>query len=425
MASVGWIDFSSEHRDKVRAVLSILRQPGVVDELGIGMIRDSFSDRLFPGISTIQTRAKYFTLTALLIADYERLPEAKKASQTLEDYLGHWEKWCRIQLVRKYGELGGGLGIIGFLFGVLSHVDVQRRPSSVYWTGLRTFGLVRTHLSLAELGRQLSGGQSLKAILEETPRLAGDDPDADIESGPRIRVPEIDSEYWRDLAITLTVPEAVFLRQQIAACVPDSLLGQILLDDRATMQLMRLKASATFAEFAELPFIRGLRHPELKKTVYHARDFWTILEGAHIRYNLLLEERFGTRDGVEECEGYWRAWRERLCKFDWLSWDNEFVWQLVLQHGSNMPCFTRNFVNGWIAHARAGATDVQGCNRLVTDQECCNKGERARLRKSPKDVQVDGWVGLSTLDYRLPQVKTIVTDIVRGENGEADPDVGR
>lgn len=328
-------------------------------------------------------------------------------------------------MAQRYGDRGEGLGIIGISFGELPHVDVQRPPSSVYWTGLRTFGLVRTHLSLAEFGRQLSGRRSLKTILEETPHLAGDDPDADTEDGPRIRVPEIDDEYWRDLAITLTMREAEFLRQQITARVPDSLLGQILLDDRAAGQLIRLKASATFDEFAELPFIRGLKHPELKKTVYHARDFWTLLEGAHIRYNLMLEDRFGTRDGVEECESYWHAWRERLGKFDRRNWDADFVWEVVRQHESKVPPFTSNFVNGWIDQARAGATDVQACDRLVEKQELCNKGERARLRKNAKDVRLDGWVGLSTLDYRLPQVKTIVTDIIRGENGEADPDVGR
>ena len=57
---IGWIDFSSEHREKVKTVIDLLTISDVVDELGIGTIRDCFSDTLFPGISTIQTRAKYF-----------------------------------------------------------------------------------------------------------------------------------------------------------------------------------------------------------------------------------------------------------------------------------------------------------------------------------------------------------------------------
>ena len=50
-SSIGWIDFSSEHRDRVRTVLALVAEKGVVDELGIGVLRDTFA----PGISTIQT----------------------------------------------------------------------------------------------------------------------------------------------------------------------------------------------------------------------------------------------------------------------------------------------------------------------------------------------------------------------------------
>ena len=39
MASVGWIYFSSERRDNVRTVIDLLKKQGVVDELGIGVIR--------------------------------------------------------------------------------------------------------------------------------------------------------------------------------------------------------------------------------------------------------------------------------------------------------------------------------------------------------------------------------------------------
>jgi hypothetical protein len=60
MASIGWIDFSPAHRERVGTILELLKPEGMVDELGIGSIRDAVADNLFPGISTIQTRAKYF-----------------------------------------------------------------------------------------------------------------------------------------------------------------------------------------------------------------------------------------------------------------------------------------------------------------------------------------------------------------------------
>lgn len=59
---LGWIDFSREERNKVMATLDLLSTTTALDELGIGTLRDRYADILFPGISTIQTRAKYFVI---------------------------------------------------------------------------------------------------------------------------------------------------------------------------------------------------------------------------------------------------------------------------------------------------------------------------------------------------------------------------
>ena len=61
---IGWVDFSKTERDKVVSILRLLGTQTALDELGIGTVRDAFSDMLFPGISTLQTRAKYFVILA-------------------------------------------------------------------------------------------------------------------------------------------------------------------------------------------------------------------------------------------------------------------------------------------------------------------------------------------------------------------------
>lgn len=425
MTAVGWVDFSSEHRDKVRTVIDLLKKQGVVDELGIGVIRDSFADRLFPGISTIQTRAKYFTLTAMLIRDYLDLPEAKREKQSLEEYLSDREKRCRIKLAARYGSQGEARGIFGITFGERRDRDIQRPPSSVYWNGMRKFGIVRTRLSLSEFSRVNSRRRSLKSVLEGTDREKGDDQDADLGSGPRVRVPEIDANYWENLSITLNASEAEFLHQHITANVPDSLLGQILLDDQAVSQVLKLRRTSSFAEFAELPFLRALRNEDLRTALHHARDFWVIMEGAHIRYNWLLQARFGTPEGRAECDDYWGQWCQRISSFDWTKWDTNYVWRLVDWHESQVRPETRRFVDGWIAESRRGGHDLAACDALVINQERANKRSRARLRPGARDEKVGGWIGLTDLDYRFPQVRTLVEDIQRGASGEADPDVGR
>jgi len=189
---IGWIDFSSEHRQKVRTVIDLLKKPGVVDELGIGVIRDAFADRMFPGISTIQTRAKYFTLLAAIVEDYVRRNEQRPMKETLEEYLRYWEQDFRINIARRYGDEGDGLGVIGISFGESRKKDVERRASSVYWNGLRTFGLIGSPLSLAEFSRVHSGRPKLQSLLQATGRNKGDDPDADDLGRPRIRAPQVD-----------------------------------------------------------------------------------------------------------------------------------------------------------------------------------------------------------------------------------------
>ena len=424
MSPIGWIDFSSEHREKVRTVIDLLSAPGVVDELGIGVVRDSFADRMFPGISTIQTRAKYFTLTALLVRDYQMTERSKRNPRTFERYLEDEEKACRISLVNRHGVGRQNLGIIGGSFGSRADRDVVRRPSSVYWNGLRLFGFISPrHLSLAEFGRRLSDQRrQLRALLEETKQERGDDPDAE-NPGMKlgVLVPEVGSDYRENLSIELTREEAAFLRDRITTCQGDSLIGQILRDDRFMDQVLVLKETATFYEFSELPFIHGLKSQELKRAVQHARDFWRIMYGAHIRYNCLLQESgFGTTGLKAEFEEEWERWRETIRDFP-AQWDSSFMWALVQQHGSQPKPHTRNFIQNWIEQAQAGAGNLRLCNELVRNQERLNKGSRARLRPGNQEA-VNGWIGLNRVEYRLPQVIRLVRDIREGERRKGGSD---
>lgn len=421
VSSIGWIDFSSEHREKVRTVIDLLSAPGVVDELGIGVVRDSFADRMFPGLSTIQTRAKYFTLTALLIRDYQESERTKRNPRTLERYLEDEEKGCRIRLVKRHGDGRQSLGIIGGTFGARTDRDVVRRASSVYWNGLRLFGFVSpAHLSLAEFGHRLSDDRKqLRALLEETTNERGDDHDAEENNQLRVHVPEIDDDYWDELSIDLTREEAVFLRDQITGKQRESLIGQILKDDALIYQVLQLPEGSSFDEFSELPFINGLRSDELRSTVRHARDFWRIMEGAHIRYNCLLQAAdFGTTELKDEFDGHWEEWRERIRDFP-PHWDSSFMWATVHQHGSQVKAHTRKFIDGWIEQARHGAADLVACDDLVRTQERLNKGNRARLRPGNKEA-VNGWMGLNSVEYRLPQVMRVIRDIHEGEEREGE-----
>ena len=126
-SAIGWVDFSSEHREKVKSVIDLLSTPGVIDELGIGVIRDSFSDSLFPGISTIQTRAKYFLTVPRIFKDYEKLSANKRRRRKLTGYLNNDENLCMGVMVANHQDDRQG-GIIGESFAE-KQGEVQRKPS--------------------------------------------------------------------------------------------------------------------------------------------------------------------------------------------------------------------------------------------------------------------------------------------------------
>ncbi|MDF1738648.1 MAG: DUF6361 family protein [Verrucomicrobiales bacterium] len=423
MSSLGWIDFNSEDSAKVRTVLDLLSDTGVIDELGIGVIRDSFADRMFPGISTVQTRPKYFTLTAHLLKDYAENEVPKTRPRSLAKYLEEEEKWCRIEFVKAHGEGRQNLGIIGGTFGTDTNRDVVRKPSSIYWTGLRQYGFISpSNLSLVEFGRRLADGKHrLHALLKESGDGGGDDDDAmDHEHRIRIHAPERPEDYWETLTINLTKEEAEFLRFQIRANQPDSLLGQILMDTAIMDEILELSPSANFEDFAALPFVGSLKDESLRVTVRQARDFWRLLEGAHVRYNIQLQELLGTSEKLGGFVERWKNWRELLPQY-LAEWDTGFMWSVVHERGSIPKPSTRQFVEEWIEECYAGAINESRCDALVKTQELRNKGKRARLRGTGAEG-INSWIGLDGLNYRFSEVYQLVRDIRNAELGKGGVD---
>ena len=59
MSFLSWIVFDEVERQGARRLMALFEEKESRDELGLGPIRDSIADHLFPGTSTIQTRVRY------------------------------------------------------------------------------------------------------------------------------------------------------------------------------------------------------------------------------------------------------------------------------------------------------------------------------------------------------------------------------
>ena len=60
---LGWVDYSRQERETIKELLKVLGESSSLDELGVGIVRDSISDLLYPGTSVLHTRANvlYFS----------------------------------------------------------------------------------------------------------------------------------------------------------------------------------------------------------------------------------------------------------------------------------------------------------------------------------------------------------------------------
>lgn len=131
MSQLSWLDYSEEEQQRVMEVIDLFREKDTRDELGIGTIRDTLTDLLFPGTSTIQTRLRYFLFIPWILKSLE---ERQMASRILTKRSREWQNRLRNTLSAN----SAGDGIIGATAGY----NVQRLSSNIYWNGLRVWGIL-------------------------------------------------------------------------------------------------------------------------------------------------------------------------------------------------------------------------------------------------------------------------------------------
>lgn len=120
-----WLDYSESERRKMLDVIELFGERATRDELGLGGIRDAFADLLFPGTSTIQTRAKYFLFVPWIYLILEE-------KQVAPDRVEHRARKLEVELMNVIASSNDSSGLIG----KRARENVRRLASSVYWLGL-------------------------------------------------------------------------------------------------------------------------------------------------------------------------------------------------------------------------------------------------------------------------------------------------
>lgn len=401
MAQFGWIDFSPKDRQRVGTILELMKPSGQVDELGVGTIRDALADQLFRGISTVQTRAKYFFIIPYILQDFLRLSAKERSKTTPNKYLDDQEHAIMWDLAEKFDHNDRlGSGVIGIT--KKRGERIVRRPSEVYWNGLNVFKCID------------SKGLSANAFLNHVHRdnqdritqLIEDDNDndygSDFENYFNIKSP-VDDNWRKDLDLNLTQREASFLKSSMRDL--DTSLLALLVSD--TEVYNEFKTALSFLDFAKICVERDI-NKELKAHMILAHDFSEVIEGAHIAYNQELQTKFFFVDHFAQ---KWNEWyvhfKSRM--IDAGNFDPEHLFVLTGDQKAG------HFVREWWKLINAPTLDLEYKSQLLRRQEFHAKGNKARVYNNKRtDVKENKRIGLSRLEYRFSNARTIINDIYKG-----------
>lgn len=390
---IGWIDFSGKDRKKSLNVIRLLDEEGAVDELGIGRVRDAFADKFFPATSTLMTRAKYFFLIPYAfkkaLAD-KNLTNSKMVIHKVEDEI---EKECAKSLKKAFPNEDGIIGKRNLPSGW-----VTRKPSSIYWSGLKQTGIF-TYPGLSIEGYVKRALQNrLNAKADNKIKNADeefDDDDAGLDSRrPFWNIPAYDEKNWmKEISINLTHDEAKHLHSQISKCFKGTLY-QYLLDNPIGKNNLNFEGMAKF--------IRPSVSPENQQLIDLAIPFSILVLLGQIRYNLMFTEN-KNQNVIEK----WDEISPRIPEIASLDIDRMFVCLGLVEPQ------TKRFLKD--LHKYFLANDFDAVDQLIRTREINLKTKsRAKLlhanQYSPDEIR-----GMYYLDYRFGTARNLIKDILTGE----------
>jgi hypothetical protein len=387
------LDASAEEQRRVREIVGLFAQRESRDELGIGQIREVYSDLLFPGTSVIQTRARYLLFVPWLF----HLEQARGLSGArLLERVQRRERRL-VEVLRSSGEVEG-------LIGRRAGPTVKILPSTIYWSGLQRWGILTRLVGIDRIGHDAVDDW-------ETDEL-----DVRRDGVWHPTLPEHPSGFPDTVSgFELLPAEAAWLRERVLQSVAGTLLAFLVTQTDVPDEV-------TDGGPWDDPVCLGAPGPVLD-VIEEARLFSLSMHGAALLYNLLVGERY-EEAGFTRIEAPVAFYREALG--DWAvevgrssaalhAWDLDEFWHRVRTENPRVGRATRDFVATWLERVRRGdirsVSDDQALRSLVANRERWQKRAQARLVNDRLLRSWSGESGAARLTYRWRQVRRIIADI--------------
>jgi hypothetical protein len=390
---IAWLDASTEEQRRMRDVIRLFADRESRDELGLGQLRDGISDALFPGTSTLLTRARYLLFVPWVYQLAARSSDPVAKADRLEREL--------IEPLKRSDDNAG-------LLGTQAGVTLKTLPSSVYWSMLRHYGILRD-ASLSRADALSFRGGGIPSDAEADPARPATAWSATMPPPPE-GFPQVVDGGFR-----LQPDEAAWLRDRILDTAPGSYLAHL------TQHSPDPNSPSPWADPAS-----ASTGTEVRLLLDHARAFSAVVHGAQLLYNLMIAEEYEQRplQRVDNPVARYRdeldEWASRLpVAVDLHAWRfEELVTHIEVDRGSPIHPSTRRFVTEWLGMLRASMPATLAGNErarhLIRTREKHNKGAQTRLGNPRRLATWGGGSGAGALVFRWPTVRTILIDIHDG-----------
>jgi putative uncharacterized protein VV2212 len=399
---LGWVDYSREERETIKELLKVLGESGSLDELGVGIVRDSISDLLYPGTSVLHTRAKYYILIPELFKKAMKSglttgAEVRNLINTDQDRVA---RALRRAVDKETGTKAAGI------IGGRSDRGVKMKPTRIYWNALRTTEILcNGDMSFDDACSAVAGYNSKTqniVIKYDGEDDGGDAYDAGTGNFALFNAPckESIEDYLDNPTLHLRRDEADYLHSQILH-VPVM---------KNTLMEYCLKTKTSF-EGEALDDIPTDDMPEvLRHNLALATEFANFIYGAYIVYNMMFFENGGenaTADVKDRLEERYKDWKKNTPGLP----HRDEILKLVKNH-EHYKTAIRDFLTKFESAVRANPSDI--CSdeekRIIRQREQACKSVKAKIGKDYPFQEIQ----TAPMNYRHGTGQTIISDILKG-----------
>lgn len=399
---LGWVDYSREERETIKELLKVLGESGSLDELGVGIVRDSISDLLYPGTSVLHTRAKYYILIPELFkkAMKSGFTTGAKVRNLINTYQDRIARALRRAVDEETGTKAAGI------IGGRSDRGVKMKPTRIYWNALRTTEILcNRDMSFDDACSAVAGYNSKTqniVIKYEGEDNGGDADDAGAGNFALFNAPckESIEDYLDNPTLHLRRDEADYLRSQFLH-VPVM---------KNTLMEYCLKTKTSF-EGEALGDIPTDDMPEvLRHNLALATEFANFIYGAYIVYNMMFFENGGenaTADAKDRLEEKYKDWKKNTPGLP----HRDEILKLVKNH-EHYKTAIRDFLTKFESAVKANPSDI--CSdeekRIIRQREQACKSVKAKIGKDYPFQEIQ----TAPMNYRHGTGQTIISDILKG-----------